>query len=186
MVGRTTSGWYKIFLHSPNRATSVLRFGKQKIPEEEKLLWIQQEIGSDANLTEFAKYFLFIFADCIRDDQKLKQKINELYCTYKKLPKRKLEKIPNRDKGPFHRLWNKDAPDYCDCGKKISANARYCQKCQPPDPFFGKRKFEISAPRDDDDDLTTELRRIGMQMNKVSDIDPFQKRKKHRCLMPFL
>ena len=74
-----------------------------------------------------------------------------------------LEDIPNQDKGPFHRIWNKKAPDYCDCGSKIRANAQYCQKCRP-NPLLdsGKRKLEISEPRDDDNSLTRKIRRISM------------------------
>ena len=158
----------------------------KKISEEEKLWWIQQEIGSDATLTEFAKYFVFIFADCIRDEKKLKQKINELYCTYKDLPKRNLEDIPNQDKGPFHRIWNEKAPDYCECGAKIKENAQYCQKCRPNPMLDLKRKFEISKPRDDDDDLTKKMRKIQTDMNQVYGHEPIEKRNGHLCKVPFL
>ena len=115
-----------------------------------------------------------------------KPKIDQLYCTYKNLPKRKLEDIPNQDKGPFHRIWNKKAPDYCDCGAKIKENAQYCQKCRPNPLLDGrKRKFEISNPREDDDDLTKKIRTMQMDMNQVNGFEPIEKRKEHLCMVPF-
>ena len=119
-----------VFTH-PTEPLPFYVLDSKKISEEEKLWWIRGELGSEACLTAFAKYFIYIFADCIQDEKKLKQKINELYCTYTDLPKRNLEDIPNQDKGPFHSIWNKNAPDYCDCGAKIKENAQYCQKCRP-------------------------------------------------------
>ena len=158
----------------------------KKISEEEKLWWIRGELGSEACLTAFAKYFIYIFADCIQDEKKLKQKINELYCSYKNLPKRKLEDIPNQDKGAFDRIWNKKAPDYCACGAKIKENAQYCQKCRPNPMLDLKRKFEISKARDDDDDLTKKIRKIQTDMNQVYGHEPIKKRNGHLRKVPFL
>ena len=174
-----------VFTH-PTDPLPFYVLDSKKISEEEKLWWIRGELGSEACLTAFAKYFIYIFADCIQDEKKLKQKINELYCTYKNLPKRKLEDIPNQDKGPFHRIWNKKAPDYCDCGAKIKENAQFCQKCRPNPMLDLKRKFEISKPRDDDDDLTKKMRKIQTDMNQVYGIEPIEKRKGHLCKVPFL
>ena len=109
-----------------------------------------------------------------------------MYCTYKDLPKRNLEDIPNQDKGPFHRIWNKKAPDYCECGAKIKEKAQFCQKCRPNPMLDLKRKFEISKARDDDDDLTKKMRKIQTDMNQVYGHAPIEKRNEHLCKVPFL
>ena len=49
-----------------------------------------------------------------------------------------------------------------------------------------KRKFEISKPRDDDDDLTKKIRKIQTDMNQVYGHEPIKKRNGHLRKVPFL
>ena len=52
---------------------------QQKVPEEDKLAWITQEIGKDTSLREFGCKFVELFSDKIRDVCSQKKGVLKLY-----------------------------------------------------------------------------------------------------------
>ena len=53
-------------MQHPERPLPFYVVDQAKMPDSEKVVWIRQEIGNDAELTAFAVKFLDLFGDRLR------------------------------------------------------------------------------------------------------------------------
>jgi len=112
-----------------------------KIPEADKLAWIQIEIGRDEDLTGFAAKFLDLFGNKLRGDVPQKAACLKLFAAYASGGATKESDLAPTDLMAFERVWKPDAPDRClECstvldapeeGTQSSVLGRYCSdKCR--------------------------------------------------------
>ena len=143
----------------PTRPLPLYVMDWQKVPVDEKLLWLRQELGEEADLCDFAQKFLELFGESCRDKAAQKTAILQLYSRYvPECPWRKESEIPPGLREEFQRIWNPQAPKRCrECAAKLAgarpitrdycneacAKARLiavCSKCgRPPEVHNGWR-----------------------------------------------
>ncbi len=109
------------------------------VPHEDKLAWMQQEIGKDADLPTFAAKFLELFKDKIRDATTQKSKCLKLYAQY--VPKDseargwgKESDLPPEALEEFQRVWDPSAPYRCrECNRALPITKHYLDSwyCSP-------------------------------------------------------
>ena len=90
---------------------------------EEKLEWIRQEVGDEADLVGFATAFLDIFGSKIHKTNDQKKAVFDLFAAYSGNPKAspmKESQLPPAERSSFQRVWDKNAPNLCEhCGKAL-------------------------------------------------------------------
>jgi hypothetical protein len=104
-----------------------------KIPEAEKLAWVQQELGVDANIGEFAAKFLGLFGHKIRGTVPQKATCLKLFAAYtgSDTPWVKESDIPPADRELFRHAWGEDERICRECGGTASTSNLYCsRKCE--------------------------------------------------------
>ena len=100
----------------------------QKVPNDEKLAWLCQELGQDASLEDFARKFLELFEEKVHTPSQQRSLVLKLFGAYvpQGSPARKWKKesdVPPADRAQFLRVWNPDAPARChECGKALAGN----------------------------------------------------------------
>ena len=138
--------------------------------QEEKLWWITQEIGANAELPEFAAKFVDLFGENIRGKVPQQKACLELFAAYTSppCPWRKESDMPLADGEEFETVWDPDAPKRCrECSKRMPAGASVlaeycsdacrdagrilvCSRCGQPDsgpPTSGCRACELGKIR---------------------------------------
>ena len=101
---------------------------QQKVPEKDKLAWMQHEIGGNADLAAFAAKFMELFGDKIHDVSTQKSKCLALYAKY--VPEesqargwRKESDLPPAELEAFQKVWG-PAPRRCrECNKALPEDA---------------------------------------------------------------
>ena len=94
--------------------------------DHEKLAWIRQEIGEKADLEDFARKWMDLFAGKLHGVVPQKAACIKLYAEYRPptvgRPWRCESDLPPDVLAPFERIWNPEAPDRCyECGKPVGA-----------------------------------------------------------------
>lgn len=124
-----------------------------KVPEAEKLAWMQQELGAGADVGEFAAKFLSIFGGKIRGKVPQKSACLKLFAAYAGSGTwTKESDIPPADRELFIRAWGEEGGICRECGGGISTGSRdlycshacknagtttVCRKCKAQlDPWF--------------------------------------------------
>ena len=62
-----------VFTH-PTEPLPFYVLDSKKMHDDEKLWWIEHELGFEASLTDFAKYFILLFGDCVKGEKLQKPK----------------------------------------------------------------------------------------------------------------
>jgi hypothetical protein len=123
-----------------------------KIPETEKLAWIQQELGAGADIGEFAAKFLDLFGGKIRGTFPQKAACLKLFAAYSgsDAPWTKESDIPP-DRELFIRAWGEEERICRECGGGVTGSrdiycsreceaagaTTVCRKCKAQlDPWF--------------------------------------------------
>ena len=94
-----------------------------KWPDEEKLAWIRQEIGDNADLSDFVEKWLNLFGEKLRGAMSQKAACLKLYGQYAPQGAEARAWKKESDLSPdmleqFQRMWDKTAPERCrECGK---------------------------------------------------------------------
>ena len=110
-----------------------------KVADAEKVVWIRQEIGSDATLPDFCKKYLELFGDWKVGEIQQKTACLLLYARYcpesEAAAWKKEGDLPPRDMEEFQRVWNPKAPSRCrECRKALDTTSirdAYCSsKCE--------------------------------------------------------
>ena len=115
----------------PTRPTPFSVHDHTKWPEEEKLLWIRQEIGDGADLIAFAEKWRERFGEKIRGDVPQKAACLRLFAQYQPPEGRHGAWKNESDLPPdvleqFQRLWDADAPERCrECAKASAPGQRH-------------------------------------------------------------
>ena len=124
----------------PERLLPFFVTDQIKVSDEEKVIWIRQELGSGATLPEFCAKYIDIFSD--RKVGAIQQKCAclKLYAQYRPGSEEaswaKEGDLPPRAMEEFQRVWNPNAPSRChECRKPLEGKAsirdRYCSsKCR--------------------------------------------------------
>ena len=110
----------------------------KNIPDDEKLLFIKQELGSSASLEAFAVKFLDLFSNKVHGVISQKAAVLKLFREYSSDSSwTRVSEIPPEIRVDFQRVWNPDAPSLClECGKK--AKEAFCSaECR----FAGLREL---------------------------------------------
>ena len=110
----------------------------KNIPDDEKLLFIKQELGSSASLEAFAVKFLDLFSNKVHGVIPQKAAVLKLFREYSSDSSwTRVSEIPPEIRVDFQRVWNPDAPSLClECGKK--AKEAFCSaECR----FAGLREL---------------------------------------------
>ena len=81
----------------------------KKIAEEDYLEWLKRELGSDAGLVDFAKYFLHLFSEKHKGAATQKKLILSLYAKY--APEiggdwKGVTNLPAADREEFEKVWD--------------------------------------------------------------------------------
>jgi len=112
------------WLQHPTRPLDFFVLDWQRVPVDEKLLWLRQELGDEADLCDFAQKFLELFAESCRDKTAQKLAILALYSRYS--PDHSWHKeahIPPGLREEFQRIWNPQAPKRCkECAAALTGN----------------------------------------------------------------
>ena len=124
----------------PERPLPFYVIDQDKIGDEEKVLWLKQEIGGDATLPEFCAKFVELLGNKLRGVVPQKAACLKLYALYRPESREAAWKkecdLPPGDLAEFQRIWDTRAPNRClECGKAIrgasSNRDLYCSdKCQ--------------------------------------------------------
>ena len=148
-----------VWLQHPTRPLPFYVLDWHKVPANEKLLWLRQELGKEVDLCDFAQKFLELFSESCRDKAAQKTAILQLYSRYKpECQWRKDSDIPPGLREEFQRIWNPEAPKRCkECAAALTGNCpitrdycneacakarliAVCSKCkQPPEVHNGWR-----------------------------------------------
>jgi len=132
-----TFAWYP----HPTRPLPFYVVDQVKVPEADKLAWMQQELGDDVKLPTFAAKFLELFGEKLRGAVTQKAACLKLFAQY--APEgsearawKKECSLPPADLEEFQRVWDPSAPDRCRrCSKALASNSaqsagvRYCSEC---------------------------------------------------------
>jgi len=112
----------------PERPLPFFVTDQLKISDDEKVLWIRQEIGNDAELTAFAVKFLDLFGDKLRMQTTQKAsclKVFEMYSD-EGLGWRKESDLPPNVLQEFERVWEPAAPERClECNKRAAVGTKH-------------------------------------------------------------
>ena len=124
-AGRTPAPTY---WQHPERPLPFYVIDQQKVADAEKLAWLTQELGADADLPRFAATFCSLFEDKIRGGIPQKAKTLALYARY--VPEgseargwRKESDLPPAELEAFQKVWG-PAPRRCrECNKALPEGA---------------------------------------------------------------
>jgi len=126
----------------PERPQPFFVIDQEKVSDEEKVLWIRQELGSNATLPELCAKFIELFGDKLRGPVPQKALCLKLYAMYapdsREAAWKKEGDLPPRDMVEFQRVWDAEAPNRClECRKPLEGTAAsfrdssYCSdKCK--------------------------------------------------------
>jgi len=126
----------------PERPLPFFVIDQEKVHDEEKVIWIRQEIGSNATLPELCAKFIELFGDKLRGPVPQKALCLKLYAMYapdsREAAWKKEGDLPPRDMVEFQRVWDAEAPNRClECRKPLEGTAAsfrdssYCSdKCK--------------------------------------------------------
>ena len=116
----------------PSRPLPFKVIDQIKVPDADKLAWIQSEIGRDEDLTWFAAKFLDLFGSKLRGDVPQKAACLKLFAAYAGGGAMKESDLAPTDLMAFERVWKPDAPDRClECSTVLDARGEYCSnKCR--------------------------------------------------------
>ena len=103
----------------------------KKIPDTEKLAWVQNEIGCGAELPEFAAKFMELFSSKTKGAVSQKAACLKLFAAYAGGGVTMESQLAPKDLMAFERIWQPDASDRClECSTMLEARGDYCSnKC---------------------------------------------------------
>jgi len=111
----------------PSRPLPFKVIDQIKVPDADKLAWIQSEIGRDEGLSRFAAKFLDLFGSKLRADVPQKAACLKLFAAYAGGGAMKESDLAPTDLMAFERVWKPDAPDRClECSTVLDAPGEYC------------------------------------------------------------
>ena len=134
--GTSAEPWYQ----HPTQPLPFFVIDQDKVSDGEKVIWLRQELGSSAALTQFAAKYIQLFGSRKVGEIQQKGAVLKLYALY--LPDspeaawKKEGDMPPRDMVEFQRVWNPEAPNRCqECRKAIRGKPTlrdvYCDsKCR--------------------------------------------------------
>jgi hypothetical protein len=99
-----------------------------KVSDEEKVVWIRQEIGNDAELAAFSVKFLELFGDRLRGAVPQKSACLKLFGVYSDAAPdwRKECDLPPNVLQDFQRVWEPAAPERClECNKRAAPGTKH-------------------------------------------------------------
>ena len=70
------------FWQHPTRPFPFYVIDLKRMKDEDYLEWLKEEIGNDASLTDFAKTFLHLFSDKVKDTATQKKRVLSLYAVH--------------------------------------------------------------------------------------------------------
>ena len=111
----------------PTRPLPFKVIDQIKVPDADKLAWMQNEIGRDADLVTFAAKFLELFGNKLRGGVPQKFACLKLFAAYAGGSARKESDLAPADRMAFERVWKPDAPDRClECSTTLADPGDYC------------------------------------------------------------
>lgn len=108
----------------------------EKVPDDEKLAWMKQELGSDADLATFVARFLELFGEKLKGAVPQKRACLKLFGTYNEAGWKKEGDLPPTELEAFQQVWDPKAPTRCrECNSSLPADTPftmpYCSdKCR--------------------------------------------------------
>jgi len=165
-----------IFEHSAVHPQPFFVLDFKKCPESEKLLWLQQELGSSPSVDVFAAKYLELFGDKVHGTRSQKKAILELYGKYGDaplpVPWLKDSDMPPHELEAFKRVWDDKTPHLCrECAARIpEGRANYCSgRCELGGATF--RCKTCSKELDANHPYCTECKHGGAAPSKKCDPD---------------
>ena len=119
----------------PARPLCFFVIDQDKIADEEKVTWLRQELGGEAQLPDFCAKYLQLFSSRKVGEIQQKGACLKLYAMYRpdspEAAWKKEGDLPPRDMAVFQRVWNPKAPERCiECRKtiegRVSIKDSYC------------------------------------------------------------
>jgi len=108
----------------------------KNMQEDDKLEWMKQELGNDADLPTFAAKFLELFSEKVHGDMPQKLACMKLFNAYRGACYKKESDLPPAELEAFQKVWDPNAPMRCrHCPKTLPAGSSmrepYCNiKCR--------------------------------------------------------
>ena len=137
----------------PTRPLAFTVIDQRNVPEDEKLAWMRQELGNDAELPEFAAKFAELFGDKVRGTVPQKAACLRLYGLYRPDVRgwAREHDLPPADQEAFRRVWGDDRKLCRECASVVGEPGKLfcsaecenagvvaaCRKCEAPlDPAW--------------------------------------------------
>ena len=116
----------------PERPPPFYVVDQHKVPYAEKLQWLKQELGADADLPTFSAKFVELFGERLHGRTPQKRARLALYAKYARSDQpamaSKESDLPPADLEEFQKVWDPDAPGRCrECGKALAPDAPFGQ-----------------------------------------------------------
>jgi len=113
--------------HHPTKPMPFKVIDQIKIPDADKLAWIQNELGSDEDLPAFAVKFMDLFGNKLRGTVPQKAACLKLFAAYAGGGVTRESDLAPTDLMEFERVWTPHAPDRClECSTVLDAPGEYC------------------------------------------------------------
>ena len=116
------------WMQHPDRPLPFYVVDQEKMPDSDKVVWIRQEIGNDAELTAFSVKFLDLFGDRLRGPVPQKSACLKLFGVYSDAAPgwRKECDLPPNVLQQFERIWEPAAPERClECNKRAAPGTKH-------------------------------------------------------------
>jgi len=98
---------------------------QERVNETEKLAWMKQELGSDADLATFAAKFLELFGEKLKGEVPQKAACLKLFGAYSTASWKKESDLPPAELEAFQQVWGK-APARCrECNSSLPADTPF-------------------------------------------------------------
>ena len=101
----------------------------KRVPDEEKVAWLRQDLGDGADVSDFARKWRELFGDTSVPAMQ-RSVCLKLFGAYSGSPWRKEADLPPLELTEFQRVWDPAAPDRCS----------ECSKAAPPPGRFSLRR----------------------------------------------
>ena len=112
----TTAYW-----EHPSRGCPFPVLDPPKPSDKEKLAWLRQELGGGAELVDFARKYLELFAAKVLTEAVQKLSVLRLYQVYAGATYKRECDLPPALLSDFQWVWHPDAPSRCrECGKALT------------------------------------------------------------------
>ena len=114
---------HTMYWEHPTRGRPFPVLDPPKPSDAEKLAWLRQELGGEAELIHFARKYMELFNTKVHTESVQKASVLRLYRVYAGTEYKRECDLPPALLSDFQQVWHPDAPSRCrECGKALTGN----------------------------------------------------------------